>query len=152
MIEYFRQILFLKKELRYIIFYCFAYKIIHSKLFYMEKNNFIEDFKKRTKDFTLRNIKVFQSLPKTDEARIIGKQLLRSASSVGANYRAVCRARSQAEFYSKLSITIEEADETLFWLEILVESKIVAENKLTELMKESEEIIKILSKARKNTN
>ena len=118
----------------------------------MEKSTFIEEFKKRTKDFTLRNIKVFQSLPKTDEARIIGKQLLRSASSVGANYRAVCRARSQAEFYSKLSITVEEADETLFWLEILVESKIVTENKLTELMKEAEEIIKVLSKARKNTN
>lgn len=59
---------------------------------------FIEEFKKRTKDFTLRNIKIFQSLPKTDEAKIIGKQLLRSASSVGANYRAVCRARSKAEF------------------------------------------------------
>ena len=117
-----------------------------------EKNDFIEEFKKRTKDFTLRNIKVFQSLPKTDEAKIIGKQLLRSASSVGANYRAVCRARSQAEFYAKLSITIEEADESLFWLEILVESKTVPENKLNELMKEAEEITKVLSKARKNTN
>lgn len=117
-----------------------------------EKEAFIEEFKKRTKAFTLRNIKVFQSLPKTDEAKIIGKQLLRSASSVGANYRAVCRARSQAEFYSKLSITIEEADESLFWLEILVESQIVAENKLADLMEEAEQIIKVLSKARKNTN
>jgi four helix bundle protein len=117
-----------------------------------DKNIFIEDLKKRTKEFTLRNIKVFQSLPKTEEAKIIGKQLLRSSSSVGANYRAVCRARSQAEFYSKLSITIEEADESLFWLEILVESKIFPENKLIELMKEAEEITKILSKARKNTN
>ncbi len=117
-----------------------------------EKSAFIEEFKKRTKDFTLRNIKVFQSLPKTEEAKIIGKQLLRSASSVGANYRAVCRARSQAEFYAKLSITIEEADESLFWLEILVESNIVPENKLSELMKEAEEITKVLSKARKNTN
>jgi four helix bundle protein len=123
------------------------------KIDYMqEKNAFIEEFKKRTKDFTLRNIKVFQSLPKTDEAKTIGKQLLRSASSVGANYRAVCRARSQAEFYAKLSITIEEADESLFWLEILVESNIVPENKLSELMKEAEELIKVLSKARKNTN
>ncbi len=117
-----------------------------------EKEAFIEEFKKRTKAFTLRSIKVFQSLPKTDEAKIIGKQLLRSASSVGANYRAVCRARSQAEFYSKLSITIEEADESLFWLEILVESQIVAENKLADLMQEAEQIIKVLSKARKNTN
>lgn len=118
----------------------------------IEKTIFVEEFKKRTKDFTLRNIKLFQSLPKTDEARIIGKQLLRSASSVGANYRAVCRARSQAEFYSKLSITIEEADESLFWLEILVESNILPLNKLADLMNEAEEIIKVLSKARKNTN
>ena len=117
-----------------------------------EKEAFIEELKKRTKTFTLRNIKVFQSLPKTDEAKIIGKQLLRSASSVGANYRAVCRARSQAEFFAKLSITIEEADESLFWLEILVESQIVTENKLADLMKKAEEIIKVLSKARKNTN
>ena len=117
-----------------------------------EKEAFIEEFKKRTKTFTLRNIKVFQSLPKTDEAKIIGKQLLRSASSVGANYLAVCRARSQAEFFAKLSITIEEADESLFWVEILVESQIVTENKLADLMKEAEEIIKVLSKARKNTN
>ena len=118
----------------------------------IEKTIFVEEFKKRTKDFTLRNIKLFQSLPKTDEARIIGKQLLRSASSVGANYRAVCRARSQAEFYSKLSITIEEADESLFWLEILVESNILPLNKLADLMNDAEEIIKVLSKARKNTN
>ncbi len=118
----------------------------------IEKTIFVEEFKKRTKEFTLRNIKLFQSLPKTDEARIIGKQLLRSASSVGANYRAVCRARSQAEFYSKLSITIEEADESLFWLEILVESNILPLNKLADLMNEAEEIIKVLSKARKNTN
>lgn len=118
----------------------------------IEKTIFVEEFKKRTKDFTLRNIKLFQSLPKTDEARIIGKQLLRSSSSVGANYRAVCRARSQAEFYSKLSITIEEADESLFWLEILVESNILPLNKLADLMNEAEEIIKVLSKARKNTN
>lgn len=118
----------------------------------IEKTIFVEEFKKRTKDFTLRNIKVFQSLPKTDEAQIIGKQLLRSASSVGANYRAVWRARSKAEFYSKLSITVEEADESLFWLEILVESNILPLNKLADLMNEAEEIIKVLSKARKNTN
>ncbi len=141
-----------KKSINHQI-YSIIHSFHHSKLIYMqEKNAFIEEFKKRTKDFTLRNIKVFQSLPKSDEAKIIGKQLLRSASSVGANYRAVCRARSQAEFYSKLSITIEEADESLFWLEILVESSIVPENKLSELMKEAEEIIKVLSKARKNTN
>ena len=115
------------------------------------KDVFIEEFKKRTKLFTLRSIKLFQALPKTEEARIFGKQFLRSASSVGANYWAVCRARSQAEFYAKLSITIEEADESLFWLEILGESEIIPESRLTELMKEAEEIVKVLSKARKNT-
>ena len=116
------------------------------------KEQFIEEFKNRTKLLTLRSIKLFQALPKTDEARIIGKQFLRSATSVGANYRAVCRARSQAEFFSKLSITIEEADETLFWLEILVESEIMPQSRLNELIKEIEEIIKVLAKARRNTN
>ena len=82
------------------------------------KEVFVEEFKKRTKQFVLRSIKLFQSLPQTEEARIIGKQFLRSSSSVGSNYRAVCRARSKAEFYAKLSIVVEEADESLFWLEI----------------------------------
>jgi four helix bundle protein len=118
----------------------------------MEKDDFIEVFKKRTKQLTLRCIKVFQALPKTEEARIIGKQFLRSATSVGANYRAVCRARSQNEFFAKLSITIEEADETLFWIEILIESEIFSEAKMNDLVNELTEIIKVLSKARKTTS
>ncbi|WP_373514583.1 four helix bundle protein [Persicitalea sp.] len=93
-------------------------------------------------------MKLYQSLPASEEARIIGKQLLRSPSSTGANYRAACRARSQAEFFSKLSITIEEADESLFWLEILEESGIVEERKLASLKAETTEILKILAKAR----
>ena len=104
--------------------------------------------KLRTKKLVLRHIKLFQALPKSEEARIIGKQLLRSASSTGANYRAVCRARSKAEFFSKLSITIEEADETLFWLEILEEAGIMEEKKLASLKTETTEILKILAKAR----
>ncbi|GAB3982217.1 four helix bundle protein [Spirosoma terrae] len=116
-----------------------------------EKQEFIEDFKKRTKDFVLRSIRVFQALPQTDEARIIGRQFLRSASSTGANYRAVCRARSKAEFYAKLSVTVEEADESLFWMEIMAEAKIIPTNRLESLMQEATEIIKVLSKARKNT-
>ena len=115
------------------------------------KNEFIENMKKRTKLYVIRSTKLFQSLPKTDEARIFGKQFLRSASSVAANYRAVCRARSRAEFFAKLSITVEEADESLFWLEILVETDIMPESRLKDLMQEAEEILKILSKARKNT-
>jgi four helix bundle protein len=116
----------------------------------MEKSDFVEIFKQRTKQLTLRCVRIFQALPKTEEAKIIGKQLLRSATSVGANYRAVCRARSQNEFYAKLSITIEEADETLFWMEILIESGIYTETKMKEVMDELTEIIKVLSKARKS--
>lgn len=116
------------------------------------KQAFIEEIKYRTKQFVLRSIKLFRALPSTEEARIIGKQFLRSSSSVGANYRAVCRSRSQKEFFAKLSITIEEADESLFWLEIISESKILPVEKLDSLMKEAEEIVKILSTARKSSS
>ena len=81
----------------------------------MEKNfEFRDKMQKRTKAFVLRVIKLCQSLPKSNEANVIGKQLLRSATSVGANYRASCRARSPKEFYSKICIVIEEADESMF--------------------------------------
>ena len=99
-----------------------------------DKAAFIEEFKRRTKQYVLRSVRVFQALPKTAEAQIIGKQFLRSASSTGANYRAVCRARSKSEFYAKLSITIEEADESLFWMEILSETEIIPVIKLESLM------------------
>ena len=119
----------------------------------MENNkiDFVTALKLRTKEFVLASIKLFQSLPKTDEARILGKQFLRSSSSVGANYRAACRARSKAEFYAKLSITIEEADETQFWLEVLTESGIVTKD-IKDLMKEAGEIVAILTKARKTAS
>ena len=116
-----------------------------------QKETFIEEFKSRTQQYVIRSIRLFQALPKTDEARIIGKQFLRSASSVGANYRAACRARSRAEFYAKISITIEEADESLFWLEIIRETDLISAKRLEELMKEALEIVKVLSKARKNS-
>lgn len=119
----------------------------------MENNkvDFITALKIRTKGFVLNSIKLFQSLPKTEEAKILGRQFLRSSSSVGANYRAACRARSKAEFYAKLSITIEEADETQFWLEILVDSGIITKD-INELMKEAGEIVAILTKARKTAS
>ena len=110
----------------------------------------IEAFKKRTKELALRTIKLFQSLPQTDEARVIGKQLLRSATSVAANYRACCRARSDAEFFSKISIVVEEADETLFWLELLQEAGIIAPEKLSSLMNDFEEVVKIANTIRHN--
>jgi four helix bundle protein len=114
----------------------------------MEKADKIEAFRQRTKQLSLRVIKLFQALPKSDEARIIGRQLLRSSTSVAANYRASCRARSDAEFYSKISIVLEEADETLFWLEILSEAQIVNQEKLTLLLKEYQEVVKIVTTIR----
>ena len=74
----------------------------------------------RTKQFALRIIGAFSQLPKTEAARVIGKQFLRSGTSVAANYRAACRARSATDFISKISVVVEEADETLFWLELIV--------------------------------
>ncbi len=114
------------------------------------KSDFAEIFRVRTKKFALQNIKLFQSLPKTEEARILGRQLLRSSTSVASNYRAVCRARSDKEFFAKLSICVEEADECVFWLELMIESGINNTTLINELMKESVEIIAILSKSRKS--
>jgi four helix bundle protein len=105
----------------------------------------------RTKKFALRIIRLCQSLPKTEEARIIGKQLLRAGTSVAANYRAACRGRSSAEFFSKISIVIEEVDETLFWLELIVEANIIKQELLTDLYQEGEEILKITVTARKHS-
>src|ERR1700743_767212 len=114
-----------------------------------ERIEFAEVFKKRTKKFVVDNIKFFRTLPKTKEAKIIGLQLLRSSSSVGANYRAACRARSQAEFHSKLSIVIEEADESIFWMEVLVEADVIKAEQIADLMNEGNEILKVVSSARK---
>lgn len=112
---------------------------------------FREVLKTRTKVFSLRVIKLFQALPKATESQIIGKQLLRSATSVAANYRAACRARSQQEFYSKISIVTEETDESLFWLELLAESEIMKKEILNDLYLETEEILKIMATIRKHS-
>jgi four helix bundle protein len=117
-----------------------------------DKSEFAEHFRNRTKKFVVDNIKLFRQLPKTEEAKIIGRQLLRFSSSVGANYRAVCRARSQAEFHSKLSIVVEEADESVFWMEILVDAEIIKQNEINNLMNEANEILKVLSTARKSVS
>ena len=114
-----------------------------------EKNEFAEQFRNRTKKFVVDNIKLCRSLPKTEEARIIGKQLLRSSSSVGANYRAACRARSQAEFHSKISIVVEEADESIFWMEVLIEAEVIQKPQIITLMNEANEILKVTASARK---
>jgi len=106
----------------------------------------------RTKQFALRIIKLYQALPKTGEAQLIGNQLFRAGTAVGSNYRAACRARSSKEFFSKLSIVIEEADETMFWLELLGESEIIKTSLLQDLLNETEEILKIFVTARKTMN
>lgn len=119
----------------------------------MNNNEFAEYFKKRTKQLSLRAIKLCKKLFKTEEGRIIGRQFLRSSTSVAANYRAVCRARSRAEFFSKLSIVVEEADESVFWLEIIIESEmakaIEAEKETEDMLKEANEILAVASSARK---
>ena len=103
------------------------------------------EFKARTKDLALRVVRMVGALPKNQmELQIISRQLLRSATSVGANYRAACRAKSTADMISKLSIVLEEADESLYWMEILVESGLVPEYKLKNLMAETNEIVSML--------
>jgi four helix bundle protein len=102
-----------------------------------------EELRDRTKKFAIRIVKMFRSLPKSEEARILGRQVLRSGTSVAANYRAVCRSRSRADFVSKLAVVTEEADETVFWLELLVETGIVAEARMKSLLTEANELVRI---------
>lgn len=106
-----------------------------------------EEMKARTKKFALRIIRLVDALPRKRSAQTIGGQLLRAGTSVGSNYRAACRGRSEAEFVSKLGIVEEEADESLFWTEVLVESGIVPLARLASLMKEAEEILRIVVSA-----
>ncbi|MCX5674374.1 MAG: four helix bundle protein [Planctomycetota bacterium] len=102
-----------------------------------------EDLKKRTKDFALRTMRAVLALPRNRAAEVVARQLLRAATSVGANYRAACRARSQAEFISKMHIVQEEADETLYWLELTAESGLMKKERLEKLMKEASELVAI---------
>jgi four helix bundle protein len=102
-----------------------------------------EAMKQRTKNFALRILKLYRSLPKTDEARILGRQVLRSGTSIGANYCAACRGRSRAEFVAKLGIVLEEADETVSWLELIREAAIFPETKLRDLCQEANELVSI---------
>ncbi len=116
-----------------------------------EKIFFRQQMMVRTKQLSLRIIRLSQSLTGSREADVIGRQILRAGTSVGANYRAACRARSGAEFYSKMSVVIEECDECLFWLELLAEARLVDNDKIQELYHETEQILKIAVVARKNT-
>ena len=97
----------------------------------------------RTKAFAVRIIKAFSRLPKDEAVRVTGRQFLRSGTSLAANYRAACRARSAADFISKISVVVEETDETLFWLELLVEAELAKKSLVEPLMKECQELLKI---------
>jgi four helix bundle protein len=110
-----------------------------------EKTYQAEELKKRAKQFAVRIVRLYQALPRRDEARVIGRQVLRSGTSVAANYRAVCRARSKAEFISKIGVVVEEIDETLFWLELLVDTGIVAQARMQSLQKEATELLAIFA-------
>ncbi len=108
-----------------------------------------EELKGRTKAFALAVIHLVCRLPRTDVARAIGGQLLRAGTAVGSNYRAVCRARSGADFRAKLAVVEEEADESMYWLELLAESDTFAGPTLDSLLKEANEIVAIFTASRK---
>ncbi|MBI2681641.1 MAG: four helix bundle protein [Acidobacteriales bacterium] len=110
-----------------------------------------EQLRQRTKKFAIRIIRLTRALPKATDAQVIGRQILRSGTSIGANYRAACRARSRAEFIAKLGIVIEEADETMYWLELLVEGEIVRPKRLEGLLQEAEELTRIFVAARQSS-
>jgi len=101
------------------------------------------DLRARTKDFALRIIRMFSALPKTTEAQLLGKQLLRSGTSIGANYREAYRGRSKAEFIAKCGDSLHEIEETAYWLELLVEAGIVSAKKLQPLQQECDELTAI---------
>ena len=99
----------------------------------------------RTKDFAVQIVKFFIKLPKTNEARVLGKQLLRAGTSVGANYRAVCRSKSEADFISKMGTVVEEADESGYWLDLLQSSGICPAEAVQPLKIEAEELLRVFS-------
>lgn len=108
-----------------------------------------EELKVRTKQFALRVMKLVDALPKTVVGRTVAGQLMRAASSVGANYRAACRGRSSAEFIAKLSIVVEEADESCFWLELIMDGGLLPVEQVNDLYQEAEEITAIMAASRK---
>jgi len=109
------------------------------------------DLRERTKTFALQIIKLFVSLPKRAEAQVLGKQVLRSGTSVGANYREAWRARSRAEFVSKIGDCLKELDESAYWLELLVESQIIASTHLADLQDECNQLLAIFTSISKKT-
>src|SRR5215471_5734086 len=108
------------------------------------------ELQNRTKQFALRVLNLVDALPRSTAGRAISSQLVRAATSVGANYRSACRARSRAEFAPKLGVALEEADESLYWLELIRDGKLLPENKLSRLLNEADELTAILASGRKS--
>jgi four helix bundle protein len=115
-----------------------------------EKVDRIADLKARTKQFALRVMKLVDALPRTIQGRAIARQIIRSATSVAANYRAACRARSRAEFIAKIGVVEEEADETCFWLELIIDSRLLTEARVRRLLSEAGELVAIMAASRKS--
>jgi four helix bundle protein len=103
-----------------------------------------DEFKKRTNAFALRIIRLAESLPDTPTARVMRNQMLRCGRSVGANYRAACRAKSKPDFISKMGTVEEEADETIYWMELLIDAEVVKRSLIGDLLKEADEILSIV--------
>ncbi|MCI0403995.1 MAG: four helix bundle protein [Acidobacteria bacterium] len=105
----------------------------------------------RTRRFALRIVQLFRSLPRSPEAQVMGRQLLRCGTAVAANYRATGRARSKAEFVAKIGVVVEEADETVFWIEMLADSGTVRRARLEDLLKEARELLAIFAASQRTT-
>mgnify|MGYP000654588977 CR=1 FL=1 len=110
-----------------------------------------EELKARTKQFALRVFRLADALPKTAAGRVIATQLSKSGSSVGANYRAACRGRSKAEFRAKLGVVVEEADESAYWLELIIEGELLPAERVEPLLGEAGELCAIMVASRKNS-
>ena len=108
------------------------------------------DLKARTKQFALRVMKLVGALPRTVQGRAIANQIIRSATSVAVNYRTACRARSRAEFVAKIGVVEEEADESCFWLELIIDSGLLTEERIRPLLSEAGELVAIMAASRKS--
>lgn len=111
-----------------------------------------DELKDRTKQFALRVLKLVAALPKTIEGRAIASQLVRTGTSVAANYRATCRARSKAEFIAKIGVVLEEADETLLWLELISEANLLPSKRIDPLLAEANELVAIMAVSRRSAS
>jgi four helix bundle protein len=115
-------------------------------------NTKTEQMKQRTKRFGLRVLELLNHFPNTIGARVVANQIVKSATSVGANYRAACCARSRAQFASKIGIVAEEADERLYWLEVVAEGKIIPQQEVSWLLEEADELTAIFTSARRSAS